>query len=357
MKVHILGAGAMGSLVAHELARCTKMTPVLLLKSKNRLDHFINEGSTMTLLRPQGPSDIISTTESLAAARGPPLTANGSPQMIENLIVATKTYSTEAALKPYVPHINADTKLLILQNGMGMAEALRDAFWQKQEEMPKMYQAISTHGAYKQNPTVVHHVGLGSLAISRVLTGSTVPERAPPLVEELLSCNALNAKFISSEDLLLRQMEKLVVNACINPLTAILDCLNGDLLFGSKIIPIMKRVIRECVDTFHAEYNLLKEIPEANTFLDEARLLNSVLDVCKNTAQNSSSMREDVRKLNRTEIQWINGYVVSLGFKHGVPTPSNKMLVSMVKNKLAIETAKETNAILRADTDNLGPFL
>lgn len=326
----------MGSLVAHELARNTATKPLLLLKTKKRLDAYNSEGSTLTLLRPNGPDDATTTTQQVPATVGPP--ADGG--IIENMIIATKTYATEAALRPYVPQMNENTRLILLQNGMGMAQALNKAFWQNQSR-PQMYQAISTHGAYKASPTTVHHVGLGSLAILRVFDGIYHPEPVPEMINELVNCDALNATYISSEGLLLRQMEKLVVNACINPLTAVLDCLNGDLLLGTKVVPIFKRVIRECVEVFHAEYSILRSIPDANTHLDPERLLFTTLAVCKNTAQNSSSMREDVRQLRTTEINWINGYITALGFKHSVPTPTNKMLVSLVSNKLTIEQTKE----------------
>lgn len=350
MSVHVLGAGAMGSLVAHELALGGKLAPTLLLKSKRRLEAFHQDGSKLSLLRPLGTESVSSKVEVKALYR-PPVDKNGKPSPIENLIVATKTYTTVNAIKPYIESISNHTNVLILQNGMGMDSKLKKEFWSDPARAPRIYLAISTHGAYKTSPNTIHHVGLGSLTISQIPHGVPTERKAenvPELIGALLGAPALNASYKPYEEFLFVQMEKLVVNACINPLTAILDCFNGELLNGIQLVQLMKRVIKECVDCFRAEYPHLEDIPQSGTHLDYDRLLAIVMEVCKSTSQNSSSMREDVRSLNRTEIDSINGHIVSLGYKHKVPTPTNKMLLNLVNSKLSIERGRERMALQKS---------
>ena len=55
-----------------------------------------------------------------------------------------------------------------------------------------------------------------------------------------------------------------------------------------------------------------------------------------NTAENISSMVQDVRHKRRTEIDAINGAVVLLGKKRSVATPENILLYEQIK---ALETA------------------
>lgn len=347
MSVYVLGAGAMGSLVAHELALGGKIAPTLLFKSRARLDAFHQEGSNLTVLRPLG-SESVSSRAKVNALSRPPIGKDGKSILIENLIVSTKAYSTLHAIKPYIQSISGDTNILILQNGMGMETALKNEFWHDTYQIPRIFLAISTHGAYKLTPNSVHHVGLGSLTISEIpeIKNSEFGQSSPPeFIKAILEAPALNASYKPYEDFLFVQMEKLVVNACINPLTAFLDCYNGELLNGYHVVHIMKRVIKECVDCFRAEYSQLEDIPQASTYLDYDRLLATVIEICKLTSQNSSSMREDVRSLNWTEIDWINGYIVNLGYKHGVATPINKMMTGLVKSKLSIERARETLAL------------
>lgn len=47
---------------------------------------------------------------------------------------------------------------------------------------------------------------------------------------------------------------------------------------------------------------------------------------------NRSSMASDIAKKRRTEIDFINGYIVKMGKKQGVETPMNTSLTEQVKN-------------------------
>ena len=49
------------------------------------------------------------------------------------------------------------------------------------------------------------------------------------------------------------------------------------------------------------------------------------------TGTSKSSMREDIIKRRRTEIDTIHGAVARLGRKHGVPTPTIDTMVALVK--------------------------
>lgn len=360
----------MGSLVAHELALGSRLSPILLLRNSARVNAYNQTGLAISVLRKTGGEVSASRVEIPAFCRLP-VGSGGHLQHIDHLVVATKAHAVTKALKPYVKHLLGTSTVVFLQNGMGVSAEVQKSLWPQKENMPMFYQAISTHGAYKLTPSTINHVGIGSLTMARLPTvseenGSSIhlpqspsdsqpPDLAessqtnaspsqPPLVQALLE-SGLNALCVLFERFLLGQMEKLVANACINPLTAVLDCLNGDLLLAPKTIPLMKRVVRECVDCFRAEHPQLLHIPDAATYLDKDRLLSVVLDLCRATASNSSSMREDLRRLHRTEIDWINGYVVRLGYAHQVPTPTNRMLMELVQSKLTMERAKENMAL------------
>ncbi|CUM63194.1 uncharacterized protein PRCAT00000763001 [Priceomyces carsonii] len=349
LRIFTLGAGAMGSLVTHEISNSFASTQlVLLLRNQRRVEQFLKDGSEITIVRSQDGNILKSTTKHDVILR-PPRNRDDEPEIIENLILATKTYQTENALEKYVSNLDKTSNILIVQNGMGMSESLIERFWPTKANRPNFYQAVSTHGAYKTSLNTINHVGLGKLKISafpgnndesllsEYKDDNSEKFKFPLLIRDILDIDVLNVEFLPYETFLLHQMEKLVANACINPLTALLDCLNGDLLSGSKVISIMKRVIIEATDVFKAEFKILETIPISNVFLNRERLLNSVFEVCKLTSQNSSSMREDIKHLNQTEIDWINGYIVALGNKHHIPTPTNKFITSMIKNKLSID--------------------
>jgi len=51
------------------------------------------------------------------------------------------------------------------------------------------------------------------------------------------------------------------------------------------------------------------------------------------TGTNRSGMLVDVLNRKKTEIDFINGAIIRLGIKHGIPTPVNKTLVALIKGK------------------------
>lgn len=78
------------------------------------------------------------------------------------------------------------------------------------------------------------------------------------MVDTLSKCLWLNAKLVNVEDILHLQMNKLAVNAVLNPLTALLECDIGT-LYSSRIpwiqtlieqllneMPIKPKVMRLC---------------------------------------------------------------------------------------------------------------
>ncbi|CAK7895953.1 2-dehydropantoate 2-reductase [[Candida] anglica] len=361
-KFHFLGVGSMGSLVAHELAKANPIAQkeiTLLFKNNPTVDSFKHHDSRITVNTVTN-SDISTASSQLLGAH------HIQPsEPLENLVISTKAYQTEDALRRYIPNIQPSTNLILLQNGMGMWEHLLSVYWPYEANRPNIYQCISTHGAYKSAPFTCNHVGLGKLDIAKVephqakykkrkSNTTAAPLSDPPeIIRLLLDTPALNTSYMDFPNLLLKQIEKLVVNACINPLTAIFDCQNGDLLYTATLPKLMTKVIREAILVFKLEYPQLQSLPEAEVILNEDRLLNSVLQVCKLTAKNSSSMREDVRLLKPTEIYWINGFISRLGQKHRIPTNTNNLLQEMLSTKLSISRVQEDQSLnLVLDTVN-----
>ncbi|MBL8954211.1 MAG: 2-dehydropantoate 2-reductase [Myxococcaceae bacterium] len=60
-----------------------------------------------------------------------------------------------------------------------------------------------------------------------------------------------------------------------------------------------------------------------------------------------SSMWEDLHRRRTTEVDWLNGELIRLGEKHGVPTPVNRRLVELIR---AAETAGQGSPKLGAET-------
>ena len=114
---------------------------------------------------------------------------------------------------------------------------------------------------------------------------------------------------------------KLVINAAINPLTALLKVPNGELLNRPSARELMGRLAHEAADVARAEnINLPFDDPVA-----------AAEDVARKTAANQSSMLQDVLRGAPTEIDAICGAVVSRGEAHGFDTPANRACWELVR--------------------------
>ena len=112
-----------------------------------------------------------------------------------------------------------------------------------------------------------------------------------------------------SDDILGRLWRKLALNCAINPLTVLHDCRNGGLLQHRAEVAVL------CAEL----QRLLQRIgqPAAG-----AGLLDEVQAVIRATAENLSSMQQDVQRGGRTEIRYLLGHACASARRSGCETPA-----------------------------------
>ncbi|CDR99052.1 related to 2-dehydropantoate 2-reductase [Sporisorium scitamineum] len=158
----------------------------------------------------------------------------------------------------------------------------------------------------------------------------------------------------------LRSLCKLVVNACINPLTALADCKNGD-LFGNPAAMnamwsvcleagmVLEAQVREHLSSSNSSATKLSATlsaedlillssetgePMLHPSLTPQALFQEVQRVARLTAANWSSMHSDLKSRRRsTEIDYINGYISALGRGYNIDTTANDLLINLIKLK------------------------
>jgi len=122
-------------------------------------------------------------------------------------------------------------------------------------------------------------------------------------------------------DITVAQWRKLAINCVINPLTALHGCRNGELADNREL---SKLVIAMC-----REVALIGAAAGQGTAI--AELERVVFNVIRHTAQNRSSMLQDIEAGRHTEIDYINGYAVRVATQHGVDTPLNRQILQEVR--------------------------
>lgn len=115
--------------------------------------------------------------------------------------------------------------------------------------------------------------------------------------------------------------EKAIINSCINPLTAILDIKNGEILEHDALLSIAEKTCMESIRIAQG-----RGIP-----VEEEKLLKNLREVLRNTSDNLSSMVQSLRKGKRTEIDSINGCIAKFGKEIGAKTELNDLLIKLVK--------------------------
>ena len=288
---HVLGVGAIGGLFACRLQSGGANVTLLAKEGEQPTRELIlKSGQEQRFQFPQ---------QSLAVGQEP----------IEHLLVCTKAWAVESAIEAVAPRLSATSVVVLLCNGMGLAEAVAPLIGEAHLVM-----GSTTSGCRrsKQGELIVSGGGrtqLGSLDASLAPTWLWPWRRGVP-------------DFEWETDIRSVLLAKVALNAVINPLTALHGVTNGKLM-QPPLLAITEEVIEEvqsvlvCVDA--------REIASA--------LPAQVRAVCDTTAANHSSMRVDLEGGTRTEIDAIVGWLLSSLTPHPPATPALSKLYEAVKER------------------------
>ena len=393
-RVHILGVGSIGTLIAHTLKCLPNPPPISLMmhkpelyeefKRKARIVRLINKKSQVNDEQTGYDVDLLEQDSSTGFAywryipdqpqKRPPTyplqpeekLASGETY-IYSLIVTVKGPATRTALASVKHRLNADSTICLIQNGMGQVEELNKYVFTDPETRPTYMLGIISHGAHMASEFTVIHAGSGTTALGIVRDFDKYPlpppskdSSQPPSPSTLSVENRkryyptdtdlyspLSSRFLLRTltrspilccapfpylDLLQLQLEKLTVNSLMNPITALLNIPNGSLLENSNMTRATRLLLAE-ISLVIRSLPELSAVPGVKVRFAPDRLESLYQGVADRTAANSSSMREDVRRSKNTEIEYINGYIVKRGEELGIKCVLNYLLMQLVMAK------------------------
>jgi 2-dehydropantoate 2-reductase len=221
-------------------------------------------------------------------------------------LVLVKSWQTERAARQLKESLADDGLAVTLQNGLGNKETLaRDL------GPARVALGITTTGATLLEAGLVKMGGEGIISLEQ--------NQALGPLEAVLRSSNFNLQVVDDAKSLV--WGKLVINAAINPLTALLRISNGELLSRPLARRVMSALAKEAASVARAEH---VHLPFSNP-------VSAVEDVARKTAANHSSMFQDVRRGAQTEIDAICGAVTRRGAVHGIPTPYNRACWQLVK--------------------------
>ena len=220
-------------------------------------------------------------------------------------LVLVKSWQTERAAHQLKESLADDGLAVTLQNGLGNREKLvRDL------GSARVALGVTTTGATLLGPGLVRAGGDGVISIEQ--------NQALGPLEAVLSSSNFNLHVVDDTQSLI--WGKLVINAAINPLTALLRIPNGELLSHPRARKMMAALARETAEVATAEH---VHLPFSNP-------VSAAEDVARRTARNHSSMFQDVSRGAPTEIDAICGAVTRRAEFHGISAPYNRACWQMV---------------------------
>jgi len=301
-RVAVLGAGAVGCYFGGMLARAG--APVTLIGRPPHVGAITRHGLFFDGLHFQQYIPVSASTQVSAASDA------------EIVLFCVKTPDTEQAAKSLAPHLAPGAAVISLQNGVDNVERIRsaaniDAF------AAVVYVAAAMTGRGR-----VKHSGRGDLILgdlpgrsqeegnrTRQLEGmATLFERAG------IPCRV-------SDNVEGELWVKMIINCTYNPVSALGRAQYYRTTSNSWTHAVMVKVIEEAVGVARA----------AGVRLPDVDMIETVLKISETMANATSSTAQDLARGKRTEIDFLNGYLVRRGAELGIATPFNQTLHALVK--------------------------
>lgn len=296
MNIVIVGRGAIGLLFYQALQYNADLN-VSVLKYKN---HF----SQVCFSNINGYSTMLNITETSSLAL----------QQANIILICVKAYQVQSALENIKATLSSNAIIILCHNGIIDISKLHT----NDGSQHAILSMLTTHGCKKVTPKHIIHTGEGHCDIG-LYRGSIAQHKITNIIE-LFSKALLNVYW--QENILYKQWLKLAINCVINPLTAIYNIPNGDILK-----PKYQKEITQIINEFIA----IAKSQQLDFNHDE--LQTTIKNVAQATALNTSSMRSDVMQGKQTEIDHINGYLIELGKENNIATPLNTQFYQEMQQK------------------------
>ena len=291
MKIAVMGAGAVGCFYGGMLARGGH--EVVLIGRPAHVEAITKRGGLRF--------------ESAIFDGVIPLKADTEPSAVAGadvVLFCVKSADTEEAGRQIAPHLMSDAVVISLQNGVDNAERLAAVI--ERSVVPSVVYVAAGMGG----PGHIQHHGRGDLIIG-----------PSPRSEDIAKTFAESAiPTTVSDEVLARLWDKLIINCAYNALSAIAQLPYGRLFEVKATQEVMESVIIECIAVASALGIAVSPDIRDKTFA----LVKVMPDQYASTAQ-------DLARGRPTEIDYLNGHVVRMGARCGIPTPSNLVLQVAVK--------------------------
>lgn len=284
-----MGAGAVGSYLGARLAAAGR--DVVLIGRAGHVDAVTASGLRITRADGDEVVPVAATTDPAVVARA------------DVVLCCVKSMDTATAAEQLAAHVRSDTLVVSVQNGIGNAEVL-DAGLDARVAPSVIYVAVGMvgpgHVRYHGAGELVLDAGADADRLAEAFEGTGIVVRGVPDVRVAL-------------------WAKLIANCIWNPLSAVTGRTYGELWSVPGMPQVVEDVGRECLAVGRAEG---VDLPD-DLVAQAAQLAHTMPNQLSSTAQ-------DLARGRLTEIDFLTGEIVRRGQRHGVPTPTTRLLTALV---------------------------
>lgn len=308
MKIAVIGAGAMGSVLGAYLQ--AGGADVTLVVRRRELAEVLSSPG-LSIKRYTGGAD--------GAAPVPMKASVGTDglEVMDAVLLMVKGPDTKAAIESAPAVIGPETKVVTLQNGVGAVDIIA-------ETAPKenIFYGCLNMSAIMEAPGVLT---AGLFGTTNVFLGSVVRGAAQKAFGEefcaLLRAGGVTAEY--TEDIDREVWNKMLMNIAVNASCGLVRLRGGEAGEDQQFVLLAVDMVKEAIAV----------AGKCGVPLDFGYFMTQVLPSARKTSgRHYPSMAQDMMiTRSRTEIEFLNGAVERLGAKYGVPTPVNTTIARLVR--------------------------
>jgi len=313
--IYIIGAGAIGSLVGSFLTKKFGKERIVLVDvdeehiaaiEKDKLK-VLDKGAKRS--KPEFVDVNIVNADQVDKSK------------LKNVILATKSYSNDQALK----NLRKDIHMLVLQNGCD----------ERIKQFPNAIRGIEFGFACQiKEPGYVFNAVKGKYVFGRS-DGLTTQ-----VADWAAIFNQAGIKTEIKDNIDGYLWSKLLINSALNPVSAIKRCSFQQLIQNDESRELFKKLYIEGYPVAKRKADQLDQ--KLGSFIGPPHLADWIFKkhglsdfllkrIAGKFGEVESSMLQDVRKDRPTEIDFINGQIINLGKEYGIETPENETIHRQIK--------------------------
>ncbi|MBO4782635.1 MAG: 2-dehydropantoate 2-reductase [Lachnospiraceae bacterium] len=311
MKIAVLGAGAMGSMLGAYL-QLGGADVTLLVRRKELAEKFGAPGIVMrSYTGANGEKTEVGPIPMKAAVDCSGL------EVMDAVLVMVKGCDTKSALEGAASIIGENTKIITLQNGIGNTDIIAESV-----NKDNIYYGCVNMSAIMSAPAVLDTGLFGDVNV--VFGSVTKGEDQKKFGDELAGIfNASGIKAAYTDDIDTEVWYKLLVNISVNAGCGLVRLRGGEAGNDQDFTLLAVDMLKEAIAVAYS----------CGVKLDFNYFMTHILPVARKTSGlHYPSMAQDMlMKKAPTEIEFINGAVERLGKKAGIPTPVNQTVSRLVR--------------------------